>query len=237
MRIVILLLVAACHHDTAPADLYFAWDDRRVLCSDPIDDLTGVTRNWTAEEGRFADAEKHDWVTMVHAHIPGTTVSTDALERIFGWADTYNLDYVRFDELVPDSTPRPGLAFAFDDDAVDAWYALRPMFAAHHARLTFFITRWQDLTANELAELKQLSADGHDLEPHTVHHLNAVDYVAAHGLDGYLADEVLPSIQVMADAGYHATSFAYPFGVHDDAIDAAVLQHVDRVRTTPGECP
>ena len=244
-----MIAVAACH-GSAPSDLYYAWDDRRVLCSDPIDDLTGMTRNWTAAEGRFRDAEQHAWVTLVHAHVPDIevmpptatsnvltpTVSIAALERVFGWADQYHLDYVRFDELTPD-TPRAGVAFAFDDESVDEWFALRPIFTAHHAKVTFFVTRWDTLTPAQLAELAQLSADGHDLEPHTVNHVNATDYVRDHGLPAYMTDEVLPSIQVMTAAGYHPTSLAYPFGVHDEAIDEAVLQHLDRVRTTPGECP
>ena len=233
----LLVLVAACAAPHENSDEFFAWDDRKVLCSEPVDDLTGVTRDWAVEEGRFRDAEKHAWVTMAHAHVPGTTVSRDALERVFGWADQYHLDYLTFSELDAGAPMRPGLAFAFDDDAVDAWMSVRDIFQAHHARVTFFVTRWYLMTDAQKAELATLAADGHDIEAHTVHHPNALDYVKANGLDAYVQDEVLPSIQVLDDAGYHVTSFAYPFGAHDDEIDAAVLQHIDRVRTTPGECP
>jgi hypothetical protein len=41
---------------TGPSDLFYAWDDRTVLCSDPIDDLEGVTRDWDAEQKRFEEA-------------------------------------------------------------------------------------------------------------------------------------------------------------------------------------
>lgn len=240
-RLLLVLAVTGCGTD-APAkylgsDEFFAWDSRTVLCSAPIDDLTGVTRDWAADEKRFQEAKDHDWVTMVHAHIPGKTVSVDAVERVLGWADQYNLEYVTFDELDPGRQPHAGLAFAFDDDAVDAWYSLRPNFLAHHARLTFFVTRWAELTAQEKTELQQLVADGHKLEPHSVHHYNALDYARANGIDAYVTDEVLPSIAVMEAAGFPATSYAYPFGAHDEAIDEAVLQHIARVRTTPGECP
>src|SRR5207302_6697461 len=99
--------------------------------------------------------------------------------------------------------------------------------------------RWFEMTDDQKAGIAMLAADGHDIEPHTVHHLHAKDYVAQHGLSAYIADEVTPSIQVLADAGYTPTSFAYPFGDHDDAIDHAVLAlpGIARVRTTPGECP
>ena len=238
MRLSFLFVVAACAAPkAAPSDEFFAWDDRTVLCSEPVDDLTGVERNWDLEEGRFHDAARHRWVTMAHAHIPGTTVSRVTLEKIFEWADADGLDYVRFDELQDGAPPRPGLAFAFDDDAVAAWMSVRDIFAAHHAKVTFFVTRYFEMTDAEKAELATLAADGHDIEAHTVHHDDAVAYVAAHGLDAYIADEVLPSIEVLEGAGYHVTSFAYPFGSHDEAIDRAVLAHVARVRTTPGECP
>jgi peptidoglycan/xylan/chitin deacetylase (PgdA/CDA1 family) len=233
-----IALVAACAAPHGPpSDQFYAWDDRRVLCSEPIDDLTGPPREWTTEEHRFRDAAEHGWVVMAHAHVPGVTVSRDALERVFGWADQYGLALLTFAELSPDGPPRAGFAFAFDDDSVDAWLSVRDILAAHHARVTFFVTRWYLMTPAQKDGIAQLAKDGHDIEPHTVHHPNAVDYVAAHGVDAYVSDEVMPSVQDLAEAGYHPTSFAYPFGAHDAAIDDAVLAHLARVRTTPGECP
>jgi peptidoglycan/xylan/chitin deacetylase (PgdA/CDA1 family) len=238
MRLLLLAtLVIGCAAPTAPSDEFFAWDNRTVLCSEPVDDLIGVQRNWDVEEGRFHDAATRRWVTLAHAHIPGTTVSRATLEHILEWADADGLDYVRFDELVDGAPPRAGLAFAFDDDAVVAWMSIRDLLNAHHAKVTFFVTRFTEMTDDEKADLAILAKDGHDIEAHTVHHDDAVAYVAAHGIDAYISDEVLPSIQVLEDAGYPVTSFAYPFGSHDEQIDQAVLAHVARVRTTPGECP
>jgi hypothetical protein len=242
-----LCLSAACGNDVgAPTsgastgpDLFYAWDGRTVLCSDPVDDLEGVTRDWTSEQARFELAAKNDWVTLVHAHQPGVTVSLDALERVFGWADQYGLDYVTFDELKPTATPKPGLAFAFDDDDVAGWLSVRDILAAHHARVTFFITRWYEMDGSAKAGIATLAADGHDIEPHTVHHLDAADYVGSNGMASYLDVEVTPSMTDLTGTGYKLTSFAYPFGSHTDAIDAAVLAlpSIERVRTTPGECP
>ena len=104
--------------------------------------------------------------------------------------------------------------------------------------MTFFVTRYTEMSPLEHAELAMLAADGHDLEPHTVHHIHGPAYVAANGIDAYLTDEVLPSFQVLIDAGYPApTTMAYPWGERTDEIDKAVLQHVAKVRTTPGPCP
>jgi peptidoglycan/xylan/chitin deacetylase (PgdA/CDA1 family) len=239
-RLVVLALVAGCRADDR---LSYTWDDRRVLCSQAVDDLS-QTLDWSHVADQIALAERESWVTMMHAHQPRITISPDTIERVLQTADDHHLDYVTFSELVP-GAPHPGLALAFDDDDVEGWFLMRDTFNAHHARLTFFVTRWYELTKipdadgtpSELDMLAMLAADGHDLQPHSVNHLDASEYVHAHGIDSYLADEVLPSIQVMADAGYHPTSFAYPFGATTDPINDAVLQHIDRVRTTPAPCP
>ncbi|HSN29423.1 MAG TPA: polysaccharide deacetylase family protein [Kofleriaceae bacterium] len=242
--VVLALALAACGTDTvndapappAPADVYYRWDGRRVLCSVPIDDLTGVTRNWTAEESRIREAETKGWVTFAHAHIPGTTVSRDAIDQILTLADQNHLDYVRFSDMDTDH-PQGALALSFDDNSVPEWLSIRDLLNAHHAKVTFFISKWQDLTPEDLQGIATLAADGHDIEPHSVNHVHALDYVSQHGVADYVQQEVVPSIEAVRDAGYQPTSYAYPFGEHDDAIDGLVLEYIDRVRTTPGECP
>jgi hypothetical protein len=216
----------------------YAWDGSDMMCSQALDDLEGITRDWALEQASFAAAAAYGTVTIAHVHQPGVTVSVDAIERVLDWADQYHLDYVTFDELSPDQPHRAGLAFAFDDDDVSGWMSVRDVLLARHARVTFFVTRWQDISAADRTSLAILAGDGHDIEAHSVTHQDATAQVAQLGLPGYLADEVVPSYQVLADAGFHPTSYAYPFGDHDAAIDAAVLAvpGIVRVRTTGGGC-
>jgi hypothetical protein len=206
------------------------------LCSEPLDDYEQAL-NWGAIEHRMDLAAANNWVFIVHAHMPTQTIALDTLERVLTEADKRGLAYLTFRELVP-GTPRAGLAFAFDDNSPDQWILARNMLNAHGAHITLFITRWTEMTAPEHAEIATLAGDGHDVEPHTVNHLHAPAYVAEHGLDAYMTDEVLPSFQVLVDAGYPTpVAFAYPFGDHTPEIDKAVLQYVGSVRTTPGQCP
>jgi len=103
---------------------------------------------------------------------------------------------------------------------------------------TFFVCRYDTITDEERAGIDVLAADGHDIEPHTVHHLHGNEYVHEYGLDQYMTDEVMPSIKVLADAGYPSSTFAYPWGEHTTEVDEAILATgIQRVRTTPGECP
>ena len=102
------------------------------------------------------------------------------------------------------SRPRAGevpgsLALAFDDASLDGWTAMRPMFMHYGARVTFFISEYPFPTDAEKAELRQLAADGHDIEYHSTRHLNAENYANEHGADAYITDDILPSLA--GDAG------------------------------------
>jgi peptidoglycan/xylan/chitin deacetylase (PgdA/CDA1 family) len=232
--IVVCLALAGCRDERS---LTYPWDDRRVLCSDRVDDLVEPPR-WGWIEDQMQDAEHTGSVVLLHAHTPGTTVTAAAIDRLLTMAEAHHLDLLTFRELDPGATPRPGLALAFDDDAFDAWFGLRALLVAHRAHVTFFVTRWYASSDGERAELRALADDGHDVEPHTVNHMHAPHYAREHGVAGYLADELMPSIDALTHAGYAPpAAFAFPFGRSTEELNAAVLQVVPRVRVGPASCP
>jgi len=215
----------------------YPWDDRRVLCSQPVDDITHLAP-WDLVEDEMQVAEHTHSVALLHAHTPGETISTAAIERVLTMADEHHLAFLTFRELAYGETPSAGLALAFDDNGIDAWFSVRDQLAAHGAHVTFFVTRWYSRSDAERAELWTLFGDGHDVEPHTVNHLHAPQYVRDHGLDAYIADEVIPSIDGLIQAGYPpANTFAYPFGEHTEELDLAIFPIVPRVRVGPATCP
>ena len=224
--------LAACHDGSYTS---YEWDDRRVLCSQAIDDLTQGSQLLLVEDeiGYAVDQRR---VVLVHAHKPGITISRGMIEKVLDLADEHGLDYVTYDELVP-GPRRAAIALAFDDDAVDLWLSMRDLLRAHHARVTFFVTRFPELDAEQRAGLATLAADGNDLEPHSLRHLRPLHYVHLHGTEAYLDNEAMPSIDLMAAAGYSTTTYAYPFGERSDALDAAILPHISKVRAEPGHCP
>ncbi len=227
-------MLAGCHDEDW---LTYPWDDRRVLCSQAIDDLT-ATAPWDVVQDQMQVAEHTDSVLLLHAHTPGRSITTAAIKRVLIMAEQHHLAYLTYRELDPQAAPRAGLALAFDDSAIDAWFSVRDLLAAHGAHVTFFVTRWYSSTDQERGELRELADDGHDVEPHSVNHLNAPDYVRAHGLAAYLDDEVKPSIDGLIEAGYPPpTIYAYPFGRDTDELDTALLEIVPRVRVSPGSCP
>jgi peptidoglycan/xylan/chitin deacetylase (PgdA/CDA1 family) len=231
----LVVLLAGCHDSDW---LSYGWDDRRVMCSQAVDDLSASVDLHSVDDA-FAYAEHTNAVALFHAHVPGVTVSRGMIDWMLSNAEAHHMDFVGYDELVPGQEPRPGLAFAFDDQAVDAWMATRDLFAAHGARVTFFVTRFENYTDDMKAELVQLAADGHDIEAHSVNHLHAGSYVHEHGLDGYIADEVQPSIDILRTTGYAPTAYAFPFGEASETTWNRVLEldGIGRVRVSPRDCP
>jgi len=233
IAVLVLLVAAACRGDRFD----YTWDDRTVLCSKNIDDLTSGI-NWTQIDGRLRDARDNDWVAIFHAHVPGETVTPETIERLLSLADAYHLPTITFRELDPGAAPRGGIALGFDDSSAPAWFTLRDIFRAHDAHITFFVSRFFGFDDEARADLAQLAADGADIEAHTVNHLHGPQFVAEHGLEAYIDEEVLPSIDLLEQAGYpRPTTLAYPWGEHTAEIDAAVLQHVGKVRATNKDCP
>jgi hypothetical protein len=227
-------MLAGCHDEHW---LTYPWDDRRVLCSVPIDDLS-ETAPWEQVEDQMQIAERTRSVVLFHAHSPGVTISLAGIHRVLLMAEQHHLAYLTFRELDPGAPPRAGLALAFDDNAIDGWFGLRELLALHGAHVTFFVTRWYSRSDQERGELRELFGDGHDVEPHSVNHLHAPDYVRAHGLQAYLDDEMQPSIDGLVEAGYPPpNTYAYPFGETTDELDVAILKIVPRVRVSPGSCP
>jgi len=235
--LIAIALVAACKLHAHRGDAHaYAWDDQRVLCSQGFDDLSHPNVS-DAVDRAIAFAREHGDVALLHGHTPGVTVSREMIEHVLATADAEGLALVGYRELDPSQPHRAGIALAFDDDAPERWIELRDVLARHHAHVTFFTCCWDHLSAAQREDLAQLARDGHDIEPHGAMHVHATDYAAQHGVAAYVADEVQPSIDALAGAGFPpARVYAYPWGEHDDAIDAAVLEHVERVRTTRGHC-
>ena len=236
--VAILLLVVACGDNAKEPDyLGYSWDDRRVLCSDDIDNL-GRTIKPEFFHTQIEAAGRGGWALVLHNHIPTVTESLDWLDQVLTWADESGLQYYTFRELTPATPPHAGLALAYDDNTPDQWMLARDILHEHGAHVTFFVSNWDQISDAGRQEIATLYADGDDIEPHSVHHVNATQYVQQNGIEAYMTQEVLPSFQVLIDAGYPPpAAYAYPFGAHTPEIDDAVLQFVDLVRTTPGECP
>jgi peptidoglycan/xylan/chitin deacetylase (PgdA/CDA1 family) len=207
----------------------FFSSERRVQCSKGFDRV----HEWKHEALAASLERARDERLVLHSY--GHAPKLDLAEYFpdFDWAAANGVPMVTFRELAA-GYRGPGWAFTIDDDDVDIWSSWREQLRAHKVKVTFFVTRYDRLTAAQKQALRELAADGHDIESHGVAHENAVDYVAAHGLDSYVRDEVLPGKQALVADGYAPVAFAYPYGAHTVQIDQALAPEFALLRTVEG---
>ena len=232
MTALLLVAAAGCQSEIDQVDSAYSMpgEHRTMRCSIDID---AVTQNGLASiDGGLDRARDRGEILELFAHDPGQTVEWSTVDHVFAGAQSRGLNFVTYADLAAGTSPSGGgLAFAFDDDHVAHWLDGRMMFQQYGARLSFFLTRYARLQPDERAGVAQLAADGHDIEPHSVAHLDGPQYVEDFGLDAYLNDEVLPSMTVLAADGYAMSTYAYPFGARTDQTDQAILQHVGQLRS------
>ena len=224
------LALAGCHQSLDDVDGIFSSAPATIYCAANLDDVAG--NDLASIHAGLLRARDRNEAIHLYAHHPGVTVPIDKLQAVLDDAVALDLPFVTYRDLALGPAPGAAVVLSFDDQWVDAWYAVRPILADHGARVTFFVARFWELTDAQRAELHALAADGHDIEAHTVNHLRAPDYVADHGLDAWLDDDAVPSIDALTADGFAApVAFAYPFGARTGETDRAMLHHVPVLRS------
>jgi len=126
----------------------------------------------------------------------------------------------------------PGLLISFDDNCVDQWFELRDIFTKHHARVTFFVTRFDSLTDEQIKMLRVLQQDGHEIGFHGAMHVISEHYIKENDMKTYLKNEIVAGINSMNRAGFYPTSFAYPYSAKYWWTDQEILKYFYVVRST-----
>ncbi len=121
-------------------------------------------------------------------------------------------------------TPEGGIALSFDDRFIEDWYRLRPLLQEFDARVTFYITA-DTLTGEELRQLRELEADGHEIGFHGTVHGNARQMVRTIGVEGYLKTEIEPGMDYLRRQGFAPASYAHPGGNNTAKSDSALLAY------------
>lgn len=222
--------LAGCHDSLDEVGgAFYDGDGRRVHCAINLD--TSANNRIASIDAGLDRARDRNEVIELFAHDPGHTVPVSKIAHVLAGARDRGLGFVTYADFARGSYTSPGIALSFDDTAVESWIALRPLLQDHGARVTFFVTRYHSFGAAQLAGLKLLVADGHAVEPHSVGHFRAPEYVESHGLAAYLRDEVDPAIEALRDDGYEVQAFAYPFGARTGEIDEALAGRVPVLRS------
>ncbi|HST05725.1 MAG TPA: polysaccharide deacetylase family protein [Chloroflexia bacterium] len=109
--------------------------------------------------------------------------------------------------------PKP-IMLSFDDNDDNQWTYARPLLDKYGFKGVFFIMTVTIDKENYMTadQLKQLDAEGHDIEPHTWDHHMVTDYTT----DDDWQQQIVEPKKTLEDLLGHPTPFfAYPFGVYD----------------------
>ncbi|PZX92599.1 polysaccharide deacetylase [Flavobacterium aquariorum] len=123
-----------------------------------------------------------------------------------------------------------GVVISFDDAYVDEWFYADKVLKKYNWKATFCVCRIDSIGAPQIKKLLELQKEGHEIAGHGYHHYNAVKFVAAHGINEYVKQEIDPMMASMKRFSFNVTSFAYPYGERSDAIDKALTPKYKVIR-------
>lgn len=123
-----------------------------------------------------------------------------------------------------------GICISFDDRFIREWHSLLPLFEKYNARVTFFITQFDSLSAEEISMLHEIKNKGHEIGSHGAIHVISENYIQEHSYQEYMDHEIEASIRSMSKAGFSPESFAYPYGASYWFTDYLLLKKFSVVR-------
>ncbi|HEY5920396.1 MAG TPA: polysaccharide deacetylase family protein [Kofleriaceae bacterium] len=233
--LLLLALLAGCDVTLSAMDnIYSRGADHPVLCAISVDNKNAVSADAIA--AGLDRAQVEEVVIHLYTHKPAGTVDESTIEQVLAAAADRGMPFVTYRELA-EGTATHGLAFSFDDHDLDGWHPLRELFDLYGAKVTFFISAYEGFSDVGKAKLRDLHADGHSIDYHSTNHKDAEAYAAEFGVDRYVADEIVPALELMRADGFDPKVFAYPFGSRTAETDTAVLEHFPLLRASHFNCP
>jgi peptidoglycan/xylan/chitin deacetylase (PgdA/CDA1 family) len=129
---------------------------------------------------------------------------------------------------------KSGVALTFDDYSVAEWYRCLPMFDSFKVKATFFISNYNKLKKEDIDKLRALKRRGHEIAFHTTNHFNMTKYLNNEGMNLLIQNEVAAGLSKLNADGFYPTTFAYPYGKHNQALDNTLLTYFKSVRALNG---
>jgi len=124
----------------------------------------------------------------------------------------------------------PGFSMTFDDNSIQEWYGLMPIFTEYQVKATFMVSLKYGITENELSMLRSLQDNGHEIGVHGYTHGNIVRSLKTQTISEYVNNEVLAEKRFLADNGIKAVSFAYVEGIRNQKLDHELLKYFTKLR-------
>lgn len=129
--------------------------------------------------------------------------------------------------------PRGAVCFTFDDFDPVGWVKSDELFKKYDGHATFFFSG--NIDKKRLEVMKKLSASGHSIGLHTVHHADAVPLKDGDSVELYFKREIQPQLDVCRANNIKIRSFAYPNNRHNAETDEFLFQYFDFLRAGYGK--
>jgi Predicted xylanase/chitin deacetylase len=129
---------------------------------------------------------------------------------------------------------RGGIALTFDDYNVDNWYKYINVLDSLGVRATFYVSNYHTLTQKQKDKLHDIEKRGHEIAFHSSNHVNFVKYADTAGCDKLIRKEISNGLHLMNNDGFYPTTFAYPYGSHNDQLDKLLYKRFKSVRALNG---
>jgi peptidoglycan/xylan/chitin deacetylase (PgdA/CDA1 family) len=129
---------------------------------------------------------------------------------------------------------KAGLAITFDDNYIDDWYKCLKFFDTAHVKVTFYISGYDKLTDEQKIKLHVLQDHGNEIAYHSLNHPDFVKYMNSNSMGRLEHEEIIKGLEMMKKDGFHPTTFAYPFGSHNEVLDNCLLRRFKSIRFLNG---
>lgn len=137
-------------------------------------------------------------------------------------------------DITLDSNTRGGIALTFDDNYIDNWYLNLDLFDSLGVKATFYISNYNKLSAAQKTKLKEIRDHGHEIAFHSTNHVDFLKCVDSTNVERLVKEEIVRGLHLMNGDGFSPTTFAYPYGRHNDFLDKLLLKRFKSVRALNG---
>jgi len=138
------------------------------------------------------------------------------------------------DITTSDGNTRGGVALTFDDNYIDNWYPNLDLFDSLGVKATFYISNYNKLSDAQKTKLKAIRVHGHEIAFHSTNHVDFLKCVDSTSVDRLVKEEIIHGLRLMNNNGFYPTTFAYPYGRHNDRLDKLLLKYFKSVRALNG---
>lgn len=113
-----------------------------------------------------------------------------------------------------------GIVLAFDDYNAITWEEHFDLFDKYNVKVTFFVNVYEptEFCFNAIEH-------GHEIAYHTAAHLNLTEIT-----EDEIYQQAIAPIEVFREQGIELTTFAYPYGAYNEALNELLLQHYNILR-------